>query len=177
MHAAALWTRMTDSWGYFTGEGYAGHLFPVIIGETGTMYQTVSPQMPALRGKQHPFQSHALLPLYSAISARLSPPGLHLCWSKSTCTILTGEAAWYPTTLCAQGRSGYIHSSRQAAGHACGTIAALEYKMCRPKILRSWRTWARTCATRAQRLTAGTIACRTCAGGHGTPTPGTLAAS
>ena len=44
MPAADLWTRMTDSWGYFTGEGYAGHLFPVIIGETGTMYQTVSSQ-------------------------------------------------------------------------------------------------------------------------------------
>lgn len=43
MHAADLWTRMTDSWGYFTGEGYGGHLFPVIIGETGTNYQTVSP--------------------------------------------------------------------------------------------------------------------------------------
>lgn len=42
LHAAALWTRMTDSWGYFTGEGYGGHLFPVIIGETGTMYHTVS---------------------------------------------------------------------------------------------------------------------------------------
>ena len=48
MHAADLWMRMTDSWGYFTGEGYGGHLFPVIIGETGTMYQTVSLHGPVL---------------------------------------------------------------------------------------------------------------------------------
>lgn len=33
---------MQNSWGYLaTGQGYQGHLFPVVIGETGSQYLTV----------------------------------------------------------------------------------------------------------------------------------------
>ena len=39
----ALWERMQNSFGYLTsGQGYQGHVFPVVIGETGSMYLTVS---------------------------------------------------------------------------------------------------------------------------------------
>ncbi|BDA41280.1 probable major extracellular endoglucanase at C-terminar half [Coccomyxa sp. Obi] len=35
----ALWERMQNSFGYLTsGQGYQGHVFPVVIGETGSMY-------------------------------------------------------------------------------------------------------------------------------------------
>ena len=63
MHAAELWTRMTDSWGYFTGEGYGGHLFPVIIGESGTMYHTVSPFSP---NREHCILCNYVLPTCTA---------------------------------------------------------------------------------------------------------------
>ena len=34
---------MQNSWGYLTsGQGYGGHIFPVVIGESGTQYLTVS---------------------------------------------------------------------------------------------------------------------------------------
>ncbi|CAL8461996.1 g1527 [Coccomyxa elongata] len=37
----ALWERMQNSFGYLTsGQGYQGHVFPVVIGETGSMYLT-----------------------------------------------------------------------------------------------------------------------------------------
>ena len=42
---------MQNSWGYLTtGQGYGGHVFPVIIGESGTQYLTVSIAL-------HPYQS------------------------------------------------------------------------------------------------------------------------
>ena len=63
IHAADLWTRMTDSWGYFTGDGYGGHLFPVVIGETGTMYKTVSPSLLTQGGST---ASCAAMPRYLA---------------------------------------------------------------------------------------------------------------
>ncbi len=34
---------MQNSWGYLsTGQGYGGHIFPIVIGESGTQYLTVS---------------------------------------------------------------------------------------------------------------------------------------
>ena len=35
---SALWSRMTNSFGYLNKLGYAGHLFPIVIGETGSFY-------------------------------------------------------------------------------------------------------------------------------------------
>jgi hypothetical protein len=34
---------MQSSWGYLgsTGQGYLGHIFPVVVGETGSEYLTV----------------------------------------------------------------------------------------------------------------------------------------
>ncbi|EIE25045.1 hypothetical protein COCSUDRAFT_46570 [Coccomyxa subellipsoidea C-169] len=38
---ADLWERMQNSFGYLTsGQGYQGHVFPLVIGETGSMYLT-----------------------------------------------------------------------------------------------------------------------------------------
>ena len=38
----ALWERMQNSFGYLTsGQGYQGHVFPVVFGESGSMYLTV----------------------------------------------------------------------------------------------------------------------------------------
>ena len=39
----ALWERMQNSWGYLATGGYRGHVFPVVIGETGSLYTSVSP--------------------------------------------------------------------------------------------------------------------------------------
>ena len=40
---ADLWTKMQNSWGYLgsKGQGYLGHVFPVVVGETGSEYLTV----------------------------------------------------------------------------------------------------------------------------------------
>ena len=37
----ALWERMQNSWGYLATGGYNGHVFPVVIGETGSLYTSV----------------------------------------------------------------------------------------------------------------------------------------
>ena len=37
-----LWQKMTQSFGYLTMAGYGGHIFPVIIGETGSFMTSVS---------------------------------------------------------------------------------------------------------------------------------------
>ena len=37
----ALWERMQNSWGYLATGGYNGHVFPVVIGETGSQYLSV----------------------------------------------------------------------------------------------------------------------------------------
>ncbi len=43
----ALWARMQNSFGYLTsGQGYQGHVFPVVFGETGSMYLTVRGGIP-----------------------------------------------------------------------------------------------------------------------------------
>ncbi len=40
----ALWTRMYNSFGYLTqGNGYGGHIFPVVFGETGSFLTAVRP--------------------------------------------------------------------------------------------------------------------------------------
>lgn len=43
LSGADLWTKMQNSWGYLgsTGQGYLGHIFPVVVGETGSEYLTV----------------------------------------------------------------------------------------------------------------------------------------
>ena len=40
---AALWARMSQSFGYLTKAGYGGHVFPLIFGETGSRLQTARP--------------------------------------------------------------------------------------------------------------------------------------
>ncbi len=42
MSGPALWERMQNSWGYLATGGYNGHVFPVVIGETGSLYTSVS---------------------------------------------------------------------------------------------------------------------------------------
>lgn len=37
-----LWQKMSRSFGYLTMAGYGGHIFPVIIGETGSFMTSVS---------------------------------------------------------------------------------------------------------------------------------------
>lgn len=37
-----LYDRMSTSFGYFNKIGYKGHLFPIVIGETGSFYTDVS---------------------------------------------------------------------------------------------------------------------------------------
>ncbi len=37
----ALWTRMHNSFGYLTQQGYLGVRFPVVFGETGSFYTSV----------------------------------------------------------------------------------------------------------------------------------------
>ena len=41
---AGLFYKMQTSFGYFTGAGYNGQQFPVVIGETGSFYTAVSSQ-------------------------------------------------------------------------------------------------------------------------------------
>ena len=42
----ALWERMQNSFGYLATGGYNGHVFPVVIGETGSLYTSVrSPEL------------------------------------------------------------------------------------------------------------------------------------
>lgn len=38
-----LWNRMSTSFGYFNKYGYGGHVFPIIIGESGSQYTDVRP--------------------------------------------------------------------------------------------------------------------------------------
>ena len=37
---AALWNRLYTSFGYLNNVGYGGHLFPIFIGEVGSMFAT-----------------------------------------------------------------------------------------------------------------------------------------
>ncbi len=41
----ALWTRMHNSFGYLTQQGYLGVRFPVVFGETGSFYTSVRHQL------------------------------------------------------------------------------------------------------------------------------------
>ena len=44
---------MQNSWGYLTtGQGYGGHIFPVVIGESGTQYLTVSAMLHLCQPRQ-----------------------------------------------------------------------------------------------------------------------------
>ncbi len=43
---AGLWNRMSTSFGYLNKFGYGGHVFPVVIGESGSYYTDVHPLLP-----------------------------------------------------------------------------------------------------------------------------------
>jgi len=50
----ALWTRMYNSFGYLTqGNGYGGHIFPVVFGETGSFLTAVRPPGSHARLERH----------------------------------------------------------------------------------------------------------------------------
>ena len=39
-----LWNRMSTSFGYLNKYGYGGHVFPIVIGESGSQYTDVRPE-------------------------------------------------------------------------------------------------------------------------------------
>lgn len=74
MSGTALWARMQNSFGYLSsGQGYQGHVFPIVIGETGSMYLTVS-GVPSQQHSAHP--AIFLTPLLQSCSrSHCSPTG------------------------------------------------------------------------------------------------------
>ncbi len=83
----ALWTRMHNSFGYLTQQGYLGVRFPIVFGETGSFYTSVRHQTSGVRVrtlKQH-FQAAMAWPTVppgapmTAAAAALLPGDVRAC--------------------------------------------------------------------------------------------------
>ena len=68
---AGLWNRMSTSFGYLNKVGYGGHVFPVVIGETGSAYTDVR-LLPCTSLLPRECRMHALQPAGPSCSCAVS---------------------------------------------------------------------------------------------------------
>jgi hypothetical protein len=108
LSGSPLWQHMQQSFGYLTsGQGYQGHVFPVVIGETGSTYTTVSyPSCSTLIA----VSKKNRLPTLQAAAAGFSEDR-SLCAAWTACAQLLGpkQGSWFAGQGCSRRRPLMLH--------------------------------------------------------------------